>query len=331
MRKLVTIRKISEILPIEGADRIELARVDGWQCVVKKGEFKVGDSALYHEIDSLLPLSEDRYAFLRNPNKPDAQKHRLKTIKLKGQVSQGLLLPLIDLPIDIPEDLDALLGVEKYEPEIPASLQGLCRGSFPSFIPKTDEERVQNIPERELLGKVYEVTEKLDGSSMTVYLNEGEFGVCSRNINLTETEGNTYWKVARKLDLEIKLRDHGKNIALQGELCGPGIQGNKYKLIEHMMYLFRVWNIETGRFLNSRERKLLSEVFEIPHVPIIEEHLNLEEMFPTDAFYRDFLLVWAEDKSCLNNKTEREGLVFKSVEGNFSFKAISNRFLLKEG
>lgn len=350
-RKLVTIRTIAKIIPIEGADNIELAQVDGWQCVVKKGEFKEGDKGIYHEIDSLLPLIP-LYDFLKKGGTKkmmvdgkEVEGYRLKTIRLRGKLSQGLLLPLASISEVIGADavtkrdgeqvdLAPLLGIIKYEAPIPAQLSGQVEGMFPSFIKKTDQERCQNLTE-ELMrfqGMQFEVTEKLDGSSMTVYINDGHFGVCSRNLELKETEGNTMWRLARELKLEEKLKERlereAKSYALQGEVIGQGIQKNPYKLTNQQFRIFDVFDLSTNRLLMPVEReKLLKELgLSDNHVPIIQVCMNLYGGSKE-------LVEMAEGKSTLAD-VEREGIVFKShflVNGMpVSFKAISNNFLLSE-
>jgi len=198
-RKLATTRKITDIRAIDGADVIELATVGGWNVVVAKDvRYKVGDIVVYCEIDSFLPIKEE-FEFLRKSSYKkmgDQEGFRLKTIKLRGQVSQGLILPIGVLPItqfatahDLPEGMDVteMLSIVKYEAPIPAELSGKVKGGFPYFLHKTDEERVQNLvneyEEYKLTSKhQFYMTEKLDGSSATFYMNEGEFGVCSRNL-----------------------------------------------------------------------------------------------------------------------------------------------------
>jgi RNA ligase (TIGR02306 family) len=222
-RKLASIRKISDVLPIEGADNIELVKVDGWQCVTKKGEFKVDDPCVYFEIDSFLPIRPE-FEFLRKSSYKkmgDKEGFRLKTIRLRGQISQGLALQIRSVfPDAIPSwttimlrykegDVTEVLGVIKYDPPIPAQLAGICKGNFPSFIRKTDQERVQNIWDKIKDSKEsFEVAVKLDGTSCTYYLNDGVFGVCSRNLELIETEGNTLWRLARELRIEEILRKY---------------------------------------------------------------------------------------------------------------------------
>ena len=338
-RKLATIRKITDIRPIEGADMIELATVGGWNVVVAKDVgHKVGNSVVYCEIDSFLPIKEE-FEFLRKSSYKkmgDQEGFRLKTIRLRGQLSQGLILPISVVPItqfasayDLPEGLDVteMLGIVKYEPPIPAELAGKVKGGFPSFLHKTDEERVQNLvkeyDEYKLTSKhQFYMTEKLDGSSATYYMNKGEFGVCSRNLELLETEGNTFWKVARELDLENKLRDKG-NICLQGELIGEGIQGNPYKIKGQTVHFFNAFDIDKQARLGINEFLVLLDDMELSSVPILDVAMLLPETITG-------MLELAEGKSRLNNNTEREGVVVRSLDNTISFKAISNKFLLSE-
>jgi RNA ligase (TIGR02306 family) len=335
MRKLATIRYISELKPIEGADLIEVAVVDGWNCVVKKGDFEVRQMCVYFEIDSFLPL-HPVFEFLRkNSYKKmgDYEGFRLKTIRLKGVYSQGLLVPIKTL-IDcgllkernfyVSEDLTQELGIQLYEPPIPAQLSGSVKGNFPSFLIKTDEERVQNLEYYKLLEQEYYVTEKLDGSSITIYLKDDIFGVCSRNLDLIEDENNTFWKTARGLDIESKLKQNNlNNISLQGELIGEGVQGNKYKIKGHSIRFFNVFNIEKGKYFDFNEFKKIIEILGLQTVPILDENFKLPDS-------RSDLLIYAEGKSILYD-VEREGIVLRTKESNrISFKAISNKFLLKE-
>ena len=339
LRKLATVRKITDIRPIEGADKIEIATVGGWNVVVAKDvEHKVGNSVVYCEIDSFLPIKEE-FEFLRKSSYKkmgDQEGFRLKTIRLRGQVSQGLILPISVVPIaqfatgyDLPEGLDVteMLGIVKYEPPIPAELSGKVKGGFPSFLRKTDEERVQNLVKEYEEYKLtsehqFYMTEKLDGSSATFYMNEGEFGVCSRNLELLETEGNTFWKVARELDLENKFKIKG-NICLQGELIGEGIQGNPYKIKGQTVHFFNGFDIDTQTKLGINEFLILLDELELLSVPILGVAILLPETV-------EEMVKLAEDKSRLNKLTEREGVVVRSLDNTISFKAISNKFLLSE-
>jgi RNA ligase (TIGR02306 family) len=226
-------------------------------------------------------------------------------------------------------DVSELLGIVKYEAPIPAELAGEVRGMFPSQIPKTDQERIQNLSAELEVWKAenltWEVTEKLDGSSMTVYVMDGEVGVCSRNLDLKRNPDNSLWRAAIKHDLEEKLKIAGGNIAVQGELIGNGIQGNKYKMRDQDFYVYDIYDIDAGRYFTPAERKAFVEVFKLNHCPVL--HSNTELIDSVES-----LLKLAEGKSVMGTVgCEREGLVFKCNEKSVSFKAISNRFLLKGG
>lgn len=338
-RKLASIRQVSEISPIEGADLIEVATVDGWKLVTKKGEYKPGDLAIYCEIDSLLPIREE-FEFLRKSSykklSDGTEGFRLKTIKLRGQISQGLLLPISILPNQVVSstsygdligtDVTEVIGIVKYEPPIPANLAGKIKGFFPSFIRKTDEERIQNMPDiiSKLKGEEFYVTEKLDGSSATYYFNNNEFGVCSRNLELLEEDSNTFWKVAREMDIENKLKSLNKNICIQGELIGEGIQKNPYKIKGQTVKFYNAFNIDKYEYLSFEEFVCLIKELKFETVPIIDTAYILPETVGE-------ILKYSEGKSNLNSNTEREGLVFRTKDVNrTSFKAISNIFLLGE-
>lgn len=357
-RKLASIRRIAAIDPIEGADRIVKATVDGWELVTQKSNnFQVGDLVVYFEIDSLLPEIPE-FKFLRpyfvtkSVNGPG---FRLKTIKLRGQISQGLILPIDPIyvqeingeqwftdncgtpvcPYQEGEDLTEYFNVKKYEKPIPAELAGTIRGNFPSFIKKTDQERIQNcFKEWSDLwrNEEFEVTLKLDGSSFTAYyLQQSEknpiarFGVCSRNLDLIETETNAFWRVARKLNLEEKLASLGHSVAIQGELMGPGVQGNREGLLDLDLYVFDMFNIDTFKYMYAPERHEFCAKNWLEHVPIIE----YAAVFSGFMSAKDFL-EYAERPS-LNHK-QAEGIVFKSIKFPcYSFKAISNAFLMAGG
>lgn len=344
VRKLASIKPITYIKPIEGADAIECAIVDGgWPVVIRKGEYKVGDVAVYFEIDSWVP--HELAPFLSNGKEPreynDVKGERLRTVKLRGQVSQGLLLPLdclgsIANDVSVGEDVSHILNIQKWEPPIPAQLQGTMKGNFPHFIPKTDQERCQNL-RKEIFetykDDTYEVTLKLDGSSTTIYVKDGEVGVCSRNIDLKETEGNSFWKAARDQNIIEPLlelsKEKGEEYAIQGELIGEGIQGNPEKLKGQRFYLFDIYSITESRYFKPHERyDVLDQLWmldsDIEHVPIIDQHVFLTQQYETI----DDLLNFAEGSS-LNPQTRREGIVFKSWDSDFTFKAIANSYLLK--
>lgn len=368
IRKLVTIRRVENVFPIEGADAIECIQIEGWKLVAKKGEFKQYDLALYFEIDSWLPASDQRFAFLMKDKRefngvPGA---RLKTIRLRGQISQGLAMPLSqfqdvwstamvglqrhlgnDIKFDNTKvaitrnwyafirelDFTPMLGVQKWEPPVDPKLSGVSKGGFPYNIPKTDQERVQNLPKLftdEKYGNLqFEITVKLDGSSMTAYLDEGGvLNVCSRNLNLRESDSNAFWVVARQMHIEDKLkqrmaRGDEHRYAIQGELIGPGIQGNPEQLDKHQFFCYDVWDITDQRYLTPKERWEFLQDVDIPMVPVVAD--NQEFSYFKDV---DSVLHHAEGPS-LNKKVLREGIVFKCTTFDFSFKAIANSYLLK--
>lgn len=345
-RKIATIRRIDAINPIEGADAIEVATIGGWKVVVKKGEFKAGDLAVYCEIDSFIPTTIA--PFLTKPGHypkvfEGVEGEKLRTIRLRGQVSQGLLLPLTyiserlefgtynyGVPFDFSEgtDVSELLGILKWEAPISAQLAGMARGNFPSRIIKTDQERVQNLSKEFNNGDIgnytYEISEKLEGSSGTYYIMDGVFGVCSRNLDLIETVGNSFWDVARRDGLEEKLRRLGYDVAIQGELIGPGIQDNIYKLTKHEFYLFDIQFVGELGYHHPNVRRTIAEELGIKHVPLIDfaaiVDLTVQE-----------IIAMADGKSAINPGVNREGIVFKAnSENRFSFKAISNAYLVKQ-
>jgi RNA ligase (TIGR02306 family) len=251
MRTLASIRTVNAAEPIPNADAIERVPFLGWWVVGKKGEFRPGDRVVYCEIASLLP-ERPAFEFLRASSFKPAQMDeagavvlpagfRVKTVKLRGHVSQGICFPLSILPPGAPTeegtDVTELLGVRKWVPPLPVGMGGKVKGGFPAFLPKTDETRVQVLEGvlRRHRGKTFHVTEKLDGTSFTAFLREGTFGICSRNLWMDEADsGKVQAQVARTLRLEEKLRavrdNRGLDLAVQAEVIGPGVQGNKYAL-----------------------------------------------------------------------------------------------------
>jgi RNA ligase (TIGR02306 family) len=351
-RALVTIRKIDAINPIEGADKIDVATIGGWKVVIGKGQFNPGDIAVFFEVDCIIKPAP-RYEFL---NKSCMRLYegfevlRLRTVRLRGQLSQGLLMSLSEFTEEfksIPKymnmeglDVTELLGVRKYEPPIPACLSGKAKGNFPSFIRKTDEERIQNVVKYfEWYGDAeFEVSVKMDGSSCTYYIKDREFGVCSRNIDLLETEGNTYWKVARDKKIEEKMRylvdnssDIVRSFALQGEVCGKSINGNREELEGQNFFLFNIFDIDKHQYLGYNMRKMVLEMLNMCEPQVKIEHVPVLGVFPVLKQYPTMaqLLAYAEGNGYKNDC--REGIVCKSADGATSFKAISNKYLLKHG
>lgn len=337
-RKLASIQTIAEIKSIEGADRIVAYRVNGWYVVDAKDKYSVGDSVVYCEVDSFIPT--EVAPFLTRPEHfpkefLGVQGERLRTIKLKGQLSQGLLLNLYAVLQDFsyyhangsyPEgqDVTVELGILKWEKPLPACLAGVTKGSFPSFIPKTDQERVQNLSKEveAMQGELFEVTIKLDGSSCTIFVNGEENGVCSRNLELKQTEGNAFWDIAVVEDVHTKVRATGRNLALQGELIGPSIQGNYERVAKNEFYVYDVFDIDKQAYLLPEERWEVVKQLGLKHVPIVTGFQRLS--YSVQQF-----LDMAEGEG-MNKGVKREGLVFKHLHSDFSFKAISNSYLLKE-
>lgn len=246
--KLASIETIGEILPHKNAERLEIAKVLGWQVIVRKGEFKAGENVVFIAIDTILPDFEWS-AFLKRDGKPT----RLNTIRLRGEYSQGLLLPLSILPEhvrgwQVGVDVSGILGVKKYEKEIPACLSGEVAGTFPTHLaPKTDEDNglshldlVQHVLQHDCIA-----TLKLDGSSCTIIVKDGKLDqVCSRNLSLKESDSNGFWIAARKLTLYPEM-----NLVIQGELMGPGVQGNQLELKEPKLFVYQIRNLDTGEWV----------------------------------------------------------------------------------
>lgn len=345
MRKLATIQIIEELKPIEGADKIEAARIKGWWCVVKKEEFKVGDVCVFFEIDSLVPKTPV-FSFLeKNGTKKieiigegtqpnfTVEGYRIKTVRLRKQISQGLALPITSFKElvgfwNVGDDVSELLNVYKYEHCVGASLGGEAKGNFPGYVSKTDEERIQNCYNdvMEHSGKTFTLTEKIDGTSCTVIRKDEEFHVCSRNLSLKESDTNLYWNMIKQKDLQNKMPN---NFAIQGEIAGEGIQKNRLGLTGRDLYVFYVYNIETGMYLPIDQMIEFCEYYGLKTVPVIEKEWVLNSYIT-----RDELIKFADGASLLNPKAIREGVVWRlnnKESGRFSFKAISNEYLLKWG
>jgi RNA ligase (TIGR02306 family) len=350
MRKLASIQTVNAVEPIPNADAIEKVRVLGWWVVTKKGEHQPGDPVVYCEIDSLLP-ERPEFEFLRassfKPPQTDAvgaeilpAGFRIKTVKLRGQVSQGICFPLSILPSGTMSeegaDVTDILGIRKWEPPLPVGMGGKVKGPFPGFLPKTDETRVQVLEtalERHR-GKTFYVTEKLDGTSFTAFLRQGEFGICSRNLWMDEAdESNVLVRVARGMRLEEKLRGArdslGFDLAIQAELIGPSIQKNKYALSAVTIRVFNVLNVDTYGLLDHAAMLRVLDQLALGSVP----QLGTVTLNHTV----DELVAFAEGQSALNSKVQREGVVMRplteeydeDIGGRLTFKVINPRFLLR--
>ncbi len=361
MRKLASIRRINNLLPIAGADAIETAVIDGWQVVVKKGEYFPLQLVVFLEIDSWVPNS--LAPFLTHKDKQPrvyegVPGERLRTVKLRGQISQGLVLPLSVVPepdvytLVEGDDVTTLLGVLKWEPPVSVTMGGQARGNFPSFIPKIDQERVQNI-RQEVLDEwfskyTWELSEKLHGCSATYYIDaDDKFHACSRNIDLTDSEDNLWWNVARKYEIEKVLRvfkaaalseagpDSEPNliIAIQGEIVGPGVNGNMYKFEDHKFFAFDMFvpTAEPQYCPKNTMREMLADLqaydfVKFNYVPSTQVKFN-------QPVSKEVLLNAADEGySHFGEGIMREGFVFCAIEDpSISFKVVSNAWLLKTG
>ena len=328
--KNASLQKIIALDPIEGADRIEKASVLGWQTVVIKGAFKVGDFCVFIPVDTIVP-DKPPFAFLKDKN------FRIRKAKMKGCVSQGVAMPLSDFATELAgvevvegADVSEQMGVTHYEKPIPYQLAGMAKGSFPAFIKKTDEERLQNIPGILIrhLGKEFVYTEKINGTSTTFFLNEGVFGVCSRNLELTEHVDNGYWKMARKLNLEELLKkfkmDFGSDLTIQGEMYGNGICGNHYNIKDVRFACFNIFDITHQKHFAHDTIKDICVVNKIDMVPELGRFIMKPEM---DVKYFEEL---AKGRSVINKDVKREGCVFRPViecvdpeTGSCSYKMIN--------
>lgn len=378
---------IDSITPIEKADNIELAHVGGWNVIIRKHEFSVGDMAVFFEIDSLLPETEWS-EFLR------PKKFKVKTYKLGkfNVISQGLLLPMSILPDNkkyaIREDVTKLLGIKYYVAEDNArkaksnpnaKYNNMCARNtklakkkwwkwlmkrawgrkllfvffgrkkdnpknWPVWVKKTDEDRIENVMFMLEDKNPYVVTEKIDGTSTTFFLDltgrKPDFGVCSRNVRQMDADqknfvsdmsgiGNVYWEMAFKYNVEDALKDiakkhNHKHVVLQGETYGESVQGNKYKLDERRFAAFNL--IFDGERLGSVEAKKILAEYDIPFVPIIDDSYILPDADDFEEFKQS-----ADGKSVINKKCLREGFVYRSQDGQKSFKNVSRKFLLKAG
>lgn len=348
MRKLASVQKVKEIIPIEGADRIELAKVEGWQCVVNKGKFRAGDIGVYFEIDSFLPVKPE-YEFLhRNSYKKSdilGEGFRLKTQTFRGAISQGLLLPLSEVPdlkgktLHIGDDVTELLGVKEYVVPEMATGSGTAIGDRPSFIPKSDETRIQVLGEaviKEFHGKEYYISSKMDGSSHSIGIGaDGVFHVTGHNYEYKDDGKSGFYELVKERGLEEKLRRfkdrYGiKEISVSGEFCGPGIQSNRIGLVKPEWYIFTVK--ADGQRFGLKAMEDVSEALDNPTVPIEEIGDGFDVIYPTVE------AVLARADGSYSTGRRKEGIVIRPTEpvysdvvkGWLSVKAVSNKYLLKQ-
>ena len=340
MRNLVTKQKILEVKQIPDADSIELVIIKGWQCVAKKGEFKPGDSCVYFEVDSYLPIDE-RYEFLRKTsyrnNEYMGEGFRIKTVRFRGEISQGLALPVSSFPEAAAAadgaDVTDLLNVRKWEMPEQVGSAGVAVGDKPYGIPTTDEIRIQAMPEflEHFMGKPYYISTKMDGTSCTVYVKDGKTGVCGRNDEYKEDpETCSMWAYVYKHNLREKLAALGEDIALQGEFCGAGIQKNRLRLYEPTLFVFDVVKIgDDDKLRKCGLDEILSycDKLGIQSVPIEETG---------DSFNYTLTELIERAKGKYASGLDKEGIVVRTRDygrmgsNKLSFKVINNDFLAKE-
>lgn len=399
-RELAYVVLIDGIEPIPGYDRVETAIVGGWHIIVQKDQFKIGDPAIYFEIDSRVPKDKECFAFLEKRN------YKIKTLKMCGTISQGLLMHASDFGWDIIFDgtktpyiydgkkahyaddesrfLTKVLGityaddednkrkapsVDKYKkmsqrhPNIfkkPWARWLMKRswgrklmfmffgkkkdkkGGWPSWVAKTDEERIQNMPW--ILNDTgrWIITEKIDGSSTTFTMKRGkhgknEFYVCSRNVCFDSVDKpcyydtNIYWEMAQKYDMYniltklLEIAPEAEWVTIQGETYGSGVQKRDYSMNDHDFKAFNLIFSHCGRY-GTLEMQTLLEGLGVPCVPVVNDDFYFDEIKGENKV--DSLLEMATGESAVDGKP-REGFVLRSADGTKSFKAVSNSFLLK--
>lgn len=343
VRKLVALKQIKEIRPIENADAIEVASIDGWDIVVKKDEFKVGQEVVYFEIDSFLPDTADVFKFLMSRGKKKAfndkgeqvEGHRLKTIKLRGQISQGLILSI--------EDFDGLnsklentnedtrqkvledyiyndLGVFKYE--VPLPMEPFINGTYPSFTQKTDSVRVQNLSDDYLLKLAEEsewfASEKIDGTSSTWWKDEdGILNVASRNYTLDINESPLHLAIAEKYKLNDILKPGD---VIKGEIYGEGIQGNPLQVKGQHLALFDYEN-QNGSEISKELESLRAPLYNLEFPKTVREAVNQVDKLKSNINknrYAEGIVWWSKDHKEFNKLGNRP-----------NFKAINNTYLIK--
>ena len=344
MRKLASIQRIWKIEPIEGADRIELAYVLGWQCVVNKGQFQPMDLAVYFEIDSFLPIRPE-FEFMRDSSyrKTDlmGEGFRLRTMRFRGQISQGLLLPVssfteISDDMEVGTDVTEILGVNKWEIEEKVTTGGTVIGNLPLDVPHTDETRIQAEPEliKDFAGLEYYISTKMDGSSHSVSLDEDGFHVTGHNYEYKDDGKSDFYKLVSGWEIEGRMRKFCEEtgcrmLTIQGEFCAPGIQKNRLKLTRPEWYVFTVR--EDGKRVGLKRMQEICAALNLQMVPVEEVGMDLPSKYPTV----EALLARADGEYPKGGK--KEGIVIRPTEPVFcerisaalSMKVVSNKYLLK--
>ncbi len=345
-RKLASVQRIWEIEPIEGADRIELAHILGWQCVVNKGQFHPMDLAVYFEIDSFLPIRPE-FEFMRassyKKNNIMGEGFRLRTMRFRGQISQGLLLPISQFPeipadVELGADVTEILGIRKWEIEEKVTTGGTVIGTLPIDVPHTDETRVQAEPDliKDFAGLEYYITTKMDGSSHSVSIDEDGFHVTGHNYEYKDDGKSAFYDLVKRDGIEEKMRKYYEEnnldlLTIQGELCAPGIQQNRLKLTRPEWYVFTIRI--NGKRVGLRKMQEICDSLGLLMVPVEEIGMDLPLKYPSV----EALLERADGEYPKGGK--KEGIVIRPTEPVFnerisaalSMKVVSNKYLLKNG
>ncbi|HWY11730.1 MAG TPA: RNA ligase family protein [Bacteroidia bacterium] len=315
MRNLASVQRVTKIQNIENAYSIVCATILGWQVVCRKDEVKEGDTVIFCEIDSLIP----DIPLFEEIKKITNGTMRIRTVRMRGQVSQGICFPINIIenfglnPNDlvVGQDVTSEMGIIKHEDEIPADLIGKMKSYMPSQIPKSSIYRVQTM--QDVLDKYKDTmcfcSEKIDGESITFYLKDGEFGVCSKEVDFFESADSLHWKIAKQYNVEEKLRlysNHkganlGYNYSMQGEIIGEGIKKNKYKIKGQKVLLYNMFNIDKHRYLNYEEFVMATNVLDLEIVPVINDRLVLSNDI-------NELVALSNGRSMLYD-TKREGII----------------------
>ena len=346
MRKLASIQRVKSVEDVyrrgERADNIVIVKFEdvAWQCVGKRTDFQVGDLCVYVEVSTVLPEHE-AFSFMAKAG------YKVKSVKMWGQLSQGLPLPLSILSVfdknlnlnhlQVGDDVSEVIGVKRLEDLFPAKLGGEQAGVFPThLLPKTDEDRIQSYPQllKEIYGKEVVATYKMDGTSCSV-LNSPEGGllVCSRNFAMKEGE-NVYWRTIKQVGLDkILAKPEFSHLQFQGEIVGAGIQGNPLGLAGFDFYVFNIIDGKSGRPFGIYEIEKFCNENGLKFAPVFKlwnsfDVLNPQELIDMLAGER-----YPFTDSILEGVVIRPVEPFFSVELGkwFSFKVINNDYLLKRG
>ena len=375
-RKMATIRRVSKVSPIEGADRIEAVRVDGWTVVDRVGMWKEGDLCVFYEVDTFLPKDNENYAFLAERGTckmvidgEEVEGHKLRTAKLRGVYSQGLLMkPEQVMPDGMPEsryaelcdeghDVSSIVGVCEYYKPMPAMNAGFIGRYDPYVAPRTDAERVQNIDQEtfDLIKRTeYEASIKVDGTSITLLYDDRKdcIRIFSHNneFDISTGVGKIAYDCAKEQGL-IDFCEANHMTTLQCELCGPKIQSDRLALGKHKLFVFSVWDVKGAEYISNRMVRFLDNSGFVvdSHVPIIspdEPYVNTGRTLSGFATPQDFLDMAEDIRGAVTPGRLDEGIVihiygrgdldadeWARVQGalgpTLQMKAVSNKYLLK--